>query len=143
MNNNTIIEQILAKPYWVIDFLPKQVPSHSNGQFFEIEKYFLSNELHGILQTFTTILLKLNCYYDFEVCRCTIDEWTKNPTPKDLTEWVMGQESLCIIFKDADAMITINSDDTHMTLYNPNEELIELTRSIANSESLFLWKPNG
>ncbi|MBP5688319.1 MAG: hypothetical protein J6X22_06710 [Muribaculaceae bacterium] len=140
MKNNRLIEDYLAKPYWVIDFLPKQVPADSKGQFFNIEKHLLEDSQHGILlQKFANVLLKLNCYYDFDVCRCAIDEWSANPSPDLLSSWVAENESLCIIINDADAMITLNRDDINMTLYNPREELLELARDIATSEGLFLW----
>lgn len=143
MSNSVIIDHYLSQPYWVIDFLPKQVPAGSKGQFFNVEKCLLSGDQHRILlQKFANVLLKLNCYYDFEVCRCSIDEWTTNPSPDVFASWMLSNESLCIILNDADAMITINSDDTHLTFYNPSEELITLTRAIAASEGLFVWEPN-
>lgn len=59
------IENLLKKPYHVIDFLPQQVPKDSEGQFFDVEKYYLKNikEMH---KKFTDTILKLNCYYDLE-----------------------------------------------------------------------------
>jgi hypothetical protein len=38
-------------------------------------------------------------------------------------------------------MIALDSNDHYMTLYNPEEELLELVRSLAISEGLFVWKP--
>ena len=41
-----MIEELLQKPYWVIDFLPQQVPADSAGQFFAVcEKRFCSMPL--------------------------------------------------------------------------------------------------
>ena len=37
------IEELLSKPYWIVDILPKQVPANSGGQYFTIEKYFLKS----------------------------------------------------------------------------------------------------
>lgn len=142
MNDIAIIDKYLATQFWVIDFLPKQVPSGSKGQFFNIEKHLLGDSQHRILlQKFANVLFKLNCYYDFEVCRCGIDEWIVNPSPDLFSSWVIENESLSIILNDVDAMIAINRDDTHLTLFNPSEELIELALAIANSEGLFVWKP--
>ena len=36
-----MIETLLNKPYWVVDFLPEQVPEGSAGQFFAVEDYWL------------------------------------------------------------------------------------------------------
>ena len=35
------IDALLESPYWVIDFLPYQVPAGCEGQFFKIEDYYL------------------------------------------------------------------------------------------------------
>ena len=29
--------ELLEKPYWVVDILPKQVPKDSAGQYFKLE----------------------------------------------------------------------------------------------------------
>ena len=59
MKNN--VDELLQKPYWVIDILPEQVPRESKGQFFEIESYFLEkNYLTSIKQKHINMLLKEN-----------------------------------------------------------------------------------
>ena len=42
-----ITERLLQAPYWVIDFLPMQVPQESRGQFFAVEQHYLSQEQTG------------------------------------------------------------------------------------------------
>ena len=42
MDKTDIIQNLLSKPYWLIDVLPKQVPAGSAGQYFKAERYFLS-----------------------------------------------------------------------------------------------------
>ena len=32
-------------------------------------------------------------------------------------------------------------DDTHLTVFDPDPELLELIRQIASGEGLFVWKP--
>ena len=138
------IEEHLNKPYWVIDILPKQVPADSKGQYFRIEKYFLEHpQIDNIYRKFTNILLKLNCYEDIDVSRDG-DEWITNPTPHKLEAALLkclaDKQMLYIILKSADVLITVSSDDTYMTVYNPREKMTELIRSLADSEGLFLWK---
>ncbi len=66
MKNN--VDELLQKPYRVIDILPEQVPRESKGQFFEIESYFLEkNNLTSIKQKHINMLLKLNCYYQVSI----------------------------------------------------------------------------
>ena len=36
------IEELLEKPYWIVDILPEQVKQDSPGQYFAVEKYFLT-----------------------------------------------------------------------------------------------------
>jgi hypothetical protein len=68
------IEALLQKPYFVIDFLPEQVPQSFQGSFFEIEEYFLnSKELVNIADKFTRIILKLLCYFKADIFT---DQWS-------------------------------------------------------------------
>ena len=136
-----MIDEYLEKAYWVIDVLPKQVPANSRGQYFKIEKYFLATpQIDIIHRKFFNILMKLNCYEDIEVCH-NLEEWGLNPAPEMLSDWIQGRRQLYIVLKSSDAMIGINGDDHYMTLYNPDEELVELMRTLAAAEGLFVWKP--
>ena len=141
------IEEYLEKPYWVIDILPKQVPADSNGQYFEIEKYFREHSLiDSIYRKFINILLKLNCSEDIDVSHDG-DEWITNPAPHELEAALLkslaDKQLFYIILKSADVLITVSGDDIYMTVYNPTEESRELINSLAVSEGLFMWKPNN
>ena len=60
-NFDQIVEQLLEAPYWVIDFLPMQVPQASKGQLFDVEQYYLQQAQHQRLcRQFINVLLKLN-----------------------------------------------------------------------------------
>ena len=146
------VDEYLEKPYWVIDILPKQVPANSRGQYFKIEEYYLEHpQIDAIYRKFTNILLKLNCYEDIDVSQddgeyqSSGEEWMTNPAPKDIKAMLLkciSEEGLLTIYlKSSDALITISGDDTYMTVYNPSEETIELLRSLATSEGLFIWNP--
>ena len=138
------IEEYLNKPYWVIDILPKQVPADGKGQYFRIEKYFLEHpQIDNIYRRFTNILLKLNCYEDIDVSHDG-EEWLTNPTPHELEAALLkcmtDNQMFYIILKSTDVLITVSSDDTYMTVYNPTEEVLELIGSLVGSEGLFLWR---
>lgn len=136
-----MIDEYLEKPYWVIDILPKQVPANSRGQYFKIEEYFLAHPQKDIIRRkFANILMKLNCYDDIDVCY-NLEEWCPNPTPEKLVMWTQEQKYLYVLLKSADAMIGITDDDHCMTLYNADEELLELIRALAAAEGLYVWKP--
>ena len=134
-----MMEELLNKPYWVIDFLPRQVPAKGSGQFFAVEEYYLRSPLR---RGFAEILLKLNCYYDFEVCEPETEKWQKNPPPEALFSWIADNEKdLCVLLPAENALITANRDDLYMTVYGPSEELLQLLRSLAAASGLFLWQP--
>lgn len=145
MDNNDRIEALLEKTYWIIDILPKRVPEHGKGQYFKIEKFYLKQSQRIILcQKFANILIKMNCYDNIMVCYLE-DFWSCNPSPENLVEWISESMSkrkpLFVLFESTETLITISGDDTYMTLYNPDTDFLDLIRSLAASEGMFVWKP--
>ena len=144
MNFDEITEQLLLQSYWVIDFLPKQVPQDSRGQFFAVEQYYLTGERHKRLcHQFADVVLKLNCYHDLTV-NCGDDEWVKNPDPVTLVEWLteaLQHGHLCALIDDGEALITTGGGDTHITLYNSSDDLLHLVGQLATASGLYLWQP--
>ena len=131
------IEELLETEYWVIDILPSQVPEDSPGQYFAVEKYFLQDErMAAIKQKHINIVLKLNCYRDIALD----EEKENNPPPEHVAE-EMRKRFLYIL--TGDSMIQSEPDDTCLTVYNPDSELLEMLKEIASGEGLFVWKPQG
>lgn len=144
--NNQIVDQLLEDSYWVIDILPAQVPADSPGQYFKVEQLYLSTpHINYIHKKFANVLLKLNCYYDFDVLTHKGD-WIHHPYPEDLynhvTKCPENFHNLIILLYDRQAMFTINGDDTYMTVYHPDEVLLKLLKELSASEGLFLWEPS-
>lgn len=129
------IDELLQKPYWIIDILPDQVPADSPGQYFAVEKYFLGKERIGMIkQKHIDLILKLNCYR-----RISIDEEEEgNPSPERIAN-EMRERYLYIMLNDS--MILSEPDDTHMTVFNPDKETLELIRKLAAGEGLYVWQP--
>ena len=127
-----LVDELLQKPYWIIDILPEQVPKDSPGQYFAVEDYFLREQLDAVKQKHINVILKLNCYMDISV------EGETNPAP-DKVAAVMRERYVYIMA--GDAMILSEPDDTHMTVFDPDDRLLELLRSLSASEGLFVWKP--
>lgn len=125
------IDELLETPYWIIDILPKRVPKDSPGQYFHIEDYFLREQLAAIKQKHINLVLKLNCYMDITI------ESAVNATPSQIAEKI--KERYVYILLD-DAMILSEPDDTHLTLFNPDEHLLGLVKELAISEGLYVWK---
>lgn len=138
-----MIEELLNEPYWVIDFLPEQVPQGSAGQYFAVQHYYLNSTLLDDLhRRFTDILLKLNCYDDFEVRFPDEDQGTLNPAPETLSAWICREgKDLCVLLPEDKALITLNHDDLYMTVYHPSPRLLKLLKALVSSGGLFLRKP--
>lgn len=130
------IEELLQCPYWIIDILPSQVPEDSPGQYFAVEKYFLQgDQIEDIKQKHIDLILKLNCYRDISIA----DETVINPSPEHIAD-EMKKRYLYIMI--GESMILSEPDDTHLTVFNPDSQLLELIRQIASVEGFFVWKPN-
>ena len=125
------IEELLEKTYWIIDILPKQVPKDSPGQYFAIEDFFLEEQLSEIKKKHINVILKLNCYMDI-----MIDD-EKNPAPEQIRDTILDRYIYIML---GDAMILSEPDDTNLTVFNPNEGLLDLIKQISSSEGLFVWK---
>lgn len=125
------IDELLETPYWIIDILPKRVPKDSPGQYFTVEDYYLDERLAELKQKHIDLALKLNCYLDLTV------EDELNPPPAKLAE-IMRERYVYLLL--GDAMILSEPDDTHLTLFNPEESLLALVKELAAGEGLYVWK---
>ena len=130
------VEELLQCPYWIIDILPSQVSEDSPGQFFSVEEYFLQGDrIEEIKQKHIDLVLKLNRYRDISIS----DETVVNPLPKHIAD-EMKKRYLYIMV--GESMVLSEPDDTHLTVFNPDSQLMDLIRQLASGEGLFVWKPN-
>ena len=139
------IDEIMEKPCWVMDILPKRVPQDAGGQYFAVERYYL-DRIALLREKYAQMLIKLNCYYDIAVSHDS-EKWKRNPDPEDMERWLGAclsvgptEPSLFISVPSEDALIVVQRDNTHITIYNPSEALLELLRQLATAEGLFVWK---
>ena len=127
------IEELLHAPYWIIDILPKQVPAGSAGQYFAIEKYLRETQLSDIKKKHVNLILKLNCYRDI-----SLDEDKEiNISPEKIADAIHKRYVIIMV---NDAMIVSEPEDSYLTIYNPDEDLITLVRELASGEGMFVWK---
>ena len=61
----------------------------------------------------------------------------KNPAPERIRDIMMKRYVYIML---GDSIILSEPDDTHMTVFNPDKELMDLIREISSSEGLFVWK---
>lgn len=129
------IDELLEMEYWVLNDLPMQVPTNSPGQYFAVEDYYFKEpQFSEIKKKHINVILKLNCYRDISLD----EEDTVNPSPEHIAE-VMRSRYVCILL--GDSMIVSEPDDTNMTLYNPDEKLLELVKILCAGEGLYVWQP--
>ena len=129
------IDQLLEMPYWIVDILPKQVPEDSPGQYFAIEEYYLSEpRFSAVKQKHIDLILKLNCYRDLALD----EDGPVNPPPEQLAEKL--SESYVSIMVGG-SLIVSEPDSTYLTVYNPDDGLLELIRALSAGEGLYVWKP--
>ena len=140
-----MIDDFFDKEYWVVDFLPKQVPENGGGRFFSVEQYYLEPSHYAVLrEQFSEILLKLYCYYNLRLFIGDDTEGIFNPEPEMLADLVKGnQDHLCILVDTSEALITLSRDDMCMTVYAPSEDLLELIRTLGGAVGLLVWKPKN
>jgi hypothetical protein len=124
-------DEIMDKPYWIIDILPGRVPENSPGQYFRIEKYWMENQMAEIRQKKFSLILKLNCYMQISI------DGEINPSPEKIRNRI---KETGVSVRIGDAMIVSEKDDTYMTLFNPDKPLLAMIRKIASGEGLFVWK---
>ena len=138
------INRLLNKEYYIIDYLPVQVPKNSKGQFFEVESYLLSNmERYGLPDRFIGIILKVMCYYRTSVL--ITEEWIEQPSPDlivGFVERIMQNHSgaMNVFLPEKDVLLVVDGDCLHITVYNPDEEMCNLMKNIAASEGMFFRK---
>ena len=82
------------------------------------------------------MILKLNCYRDISLD----EERIINPSPDQIAD-VVNKRYVNIMI--GDAMIISEPEDTHMTIFNPDDDLLALVRELAFSEGMFVWKTEG
>ena len=113
-----LVAELLEGPYWIADILPEQVNADDAGQYFAVERYFRQPpRIVALRRKYAEILLRLNCYFD------------------------MGNGFLRAVFLQQNAMLDYDHNDTYLTVYDPDAELLDKVRALAAAEGLFLWSP--
>ena len=134
------LEQLLEEPCYVIDFLPRQVPADSTGQYFAVERFTRENpQISGLPHRFADLMLRLNCYFDLAVGDG--EHWSFNPAPEELYRRIAGCPATAfanMLIPGQDSLITFNGDDLYMTLYHPSEELLQTVKQLAAALGLFV-----
>ncbi len=142
------IDELIAKPCYLIDIFPYTVPETADRRYFMVEEYFQRNRQEWN-EKFRRLLLKLYCYYDFW---CLFgEELAENPKPDLLAEWIghcvegdwKERDHINIILPACNAMMILNGDDLYMSVYNPDGQLMDLISQLAAAEGFFFYEAPG
>ena len=138
-----MIEELLNKPYWIVDILPEQAPPERGGQYRRFEEYWLQEPRKSALRGRSAdILMKLSCYGGLRVCTPDESRVWEDPEPMQLVSLLTDQELDCLILLEGGrCLITVYRSDTYMTVYAPSGRLLERLKALAASEGLFCWQP--
>lgn len=141
-DNTEIIDKLLEKDCYIVDFLPETVSGDANGQFFDVEYYLLNSKKYCVLKDkFVFVILKLMCYFHILVLW---NGWIDKPKPElienAVTE-IMSNHSgtLNCLFPDENMLLVFDWDCLNLSVYNPPEKAQRLLEKIAFSEGLF-WR---
>ena len=141
-NNTVIINKLLEKDCYIVDFLPETVSKNSKGQFYDIEYYLLNSKKHYLLkEKFAGVILKLMCYYHMSIFW---NRWIDKPQPElienAITEIMVNHSgTLNCFFHDENMLLVFDWDCLNLSVYNPPEKVQQLFEQIAFSEGLF-WR---
>ena len=132
-------EELLEKPYQVIDILPERVPEEAPGRYFAVERYYLvPARFTDIRKRFADIVIKLYCYYDLTVLLGDADEPLADPEPEQLADWIGSAKlHMCILIGE-DSLLMISTDDLHMTVFNADDSLMRRLELLAKANGLFV-----
>lgn len=134
-----LVDELLGMPCWVVDVLPRRVGEEAGGQFFQVEPRLLAGR--RLRRAFCDVILKLNCYYDFQVFRGGADKSKPNPKPEKLERWILGNnKDLSILIPAEETLVFVPTDSTYFALHNPSHEMLKLVRQLAGASGLFVWK---
>lgn len=75
-----MIDELLEKECYIIDYLPETVAPNAEGQFWNVEYYLLNSERSAwIRDRFAAVILKIMCY-----CHTAVlwNGWIDRPAPE-------------------------------------------------------------
>lgn len=144
---NIMVEELLMKPCYVIDFLPQRVTEYDNIQFFNaVEQYYLcEDKVKQIANSFIHIILKSLCYFEFSVYK---DGLIENPSCQDLEKMMKAvytsqDDCVSILLPKEKSLIQMCSGDLNLSVYNPNEKVTHILGVLAQAEGMFWWQGNN
>ncbi len=141
---DSLAERLLGDPCWIADILPERVPAEAGGRYFEVEKYYRRKDrIRELHREQAEILLRLNCYDAMAAEFGFSGNWEQDPDPEKFVcnaAELPPEGYLRVMFPERMTKIEIDPEDTWMTVYCRDPEMLERVRAITEAEGLFLRK---
>lgn len=137
-----IIEELLAKPYRIIDILPEPVPEGRHAQYAGLERWYLAGPKNTELRRkYAELIIKLSCWHDICISRKGTGEWLLDPEAAKVFELFEADETgrILVLMPQAETLAVMNGDETYMTVYGMPGEMALLMEKLALAAGLFLW----
>lgn len=150
---NEKLSALFAEDYRVIDFLPFAVSEKGSNFFEEAEEYFLQDkQLEDFCNRTIAIVLKVLCYYPFEIY---VEEYP--PLTGKRTGWLKDKRcelivkilkrvilkkkgQIDILLGQEDSIICITGGVLSIAVYHESDSLRALLDDIVKTEGLYYWK---
>lgn len=140
----------------IIDFLPRRVTADSGDFFQEVEDYFLEDkQLQVFCRKATSIVLKLLCYYPFEIyvqetlpVKRQREGWLKDKRCETIVKILRKvilkkQGQIDILLGKGNSMISISGGLLSLAVYNMNPSLQTLLDRLVETEGLYWMSETG
>lgn len=141
----TLAEEILERPYQIVDIFPARVPREGADRYGRTARYFEEPQrLRRIYRRYAEILLRLHCYWPMRVSFDWGETWEEDPEPETFAEKVEnlpGNGHLRVLFLPQETLIDLDAPDTSLTVFSPEPVLWEMLRKMAAAEGFFTWQP--
>ena len=140
-DRDEMVESLLQKLCYVIDFLPVRVPEQYTERFLDAKEYFLHGAEHDrLVDGFVRIILKLQCCHTFEIF---CEHWYEDIGMAELADLIkkvlMSKDEYMYILSSEDRMlITVKGSDLHISIYNPPILATTNLSTLATAEGLFM-----
>ena len=139
-------ENLLARPYRIIDVLPARTPDNFSAAYSALEKrLFRDPEKDMPYERFFGLMIKLACFCDIAVGLPEGGGWAK-PEEPDLLYDAFAElaetrrSGLHFLLDGGKLLMTLDAGDLYMTVYGSSPRVLRRIRQLARSEGMFVWR---
>lgn len=153
MNRNEKLDMLFNEDFYLMDFLPGQIPEGNAGFSDETEQYFLKEKpIQQFCDKAVTAVLKILCCYPFEMYvqeyvpfQNFREGWLKDKrcetVVKLLKRTILKRKGqLDILLPGEDAIISISGGRLNIAVYHGSDQFRKRMKKLAETEGLYWWK---